>query len=152
MGYRFFHFLRTAYKVLYPDKNSPLFEFKKQIVDSLSKVGLGESFMQRFLNDGFSGGEKKRMEVAQLLILQPKFAILDEVDSGLDLDSLKIVAGAIKKLVKKTGLGIIFITHYPRIFRFIRPDIVHVLIGGKIRASDGLNLVKKIEKYGYNSL
>ncbi|MBI2036434.1 Fe-S cluster assembly ATPase SufC, partial [Candidatus Microgenomates bacterium] len=88
-------FLRTAYKALHSADNIPLSEFKKQVSQALKTVGLDESFMSRYLNDGFSGGEKKRMEVAQLLILKPKFAILDEIDSGLDIDSLRVVAKAL---------------------------------------------------------
>lgn len=145
-------FLRTAYKALYPEENIPLSEFKKKVGQTLVQVGLKENFMERSLNDGFSGGEKKRMEVVQLLMLKPKFAILDEIDSGLDLDSLKIVAQAIKTMVTKTNLGVILITHYPRIFHFLKPDFVHVLIKGEIKASDGINLIGRIEKNGYSSV
>lgn len=142
-------FLRTAYKALHPQDNIPLAEFKKQVIKALKTVGLDESFMGRYLNDGFSGGEKKRMEMVQLMILKPKFAVLDEIDSGLDVDSLKIVARTISEAVVKNKMGIILITHYSRILHFVKPHAVHILMEGKIKASDGMRLVKKIEKEGY---
>lgn len=142
-------FLRTAYKSIHPKENIPLSEFKKMVSDALSDVHLEESFMGRYLNDGFSGGEKKRTEVAQLLILRPKFVILDEIDSGLDVDSLKIVAKILSKIVKKNKMGVLLITHYSRILHFLKPDKIHVLIDGKIKAAGGIQLVKKIEEHGY---
>lgn len=145
-------FLRTAYKVLYPEEKVPLSEFKEQVKEALGSVQLPEEFMQRSVNEGFSGGEKKRAEIVQLLILKPKFAILDEIDSGLDVDSLKIVAKAIQKVVKTRKLGILLITHYQRILYHLKPDYVHVLIDGKIKKSDGMRLVRKIEKEGYAAI
>ncbi|OGH18044.1 MAG: Fe-S cluster assembly ATPase SufC [Candidatus Levybacteria bacterium RIFCSPHIGHO2_12_FULL_38_12] len=142
-------FLRTSYKALYPQEKIPLSDFKKQVVEALKMVNLDEGFMQRSINEGFSGGEKKRMEIAQLLVLKPKFAILDEIDSGLDIDSLRIVAKAIGGAVKKYKTGILLITHYQRILYYLKPHYVHVLIDGKIKKSDGLSLVRKIEKGGY---
>lgn len=142
-------FLRTAYKSLHPKENIPLSEFKKQVALALEKVHLDENFMQRYLNEGFSGGEKKRMEVAQLIVLQPKFAILDEIDSGLDVDSLRFVAKTLRGIAKKHKMGILLITHYQRILHHLKPDYVHVLVDGKIVASDGIKLVTRIEKKGY---
>lgn len=145
-------FLRTAYKTLHPKENIPLSEFKKIVLNALSQVHLDESFMGRYLNEGFSGGEKKRMEIVQLLVLKSKYAILDEIDSGLDVDSLKVVAKAIKTAAGKNNMGVILITHYSRILHFLKPDRVHVLMDGKIKASNGMSLVKRIEKYGYNTV
>ncbi len=142
-------FLRTAAKALRPEEKIPLSEFKKQVVKALCAVSLDESFMQRSLNEGFSGGEKKRAEIAQMLILKPKFAILDEIDSGLDVDSLKIVAKAIGNIVKENNTGILIITHYQRILHFLPVDRVHVLKDGKIVKSGDIKLVKKIEEEGY---
>ena len=142
-------FLRTAYKALHPKDTISLTEFKKKVADALKQVHLEEAFMQRYLNEGFSGGEKKRMEVAQLLVLCPKFAILDEIDSGLDVDSLKVVANALKKTAKELDMGMLLITHYQRILHHLKPDFVHVLIDGKIAASDGMRLVTRIERKGY---
>jgi len=145
-------FLRTSYKALHPDKKIPLSEFKVVVKEELKNVGLDETFMARSLNEGFSGGEKKRLEIVQLLILKPKFAVLDEIDSGLDIDSLKTVARAIENSAKKNKTGILLITHYQRILDYVVPDYVHVLIEGKIKKSDGIRLVRQIEKNGYGSI
>lgn len=142
-------FLRTAYKALHPTEKIPLSDFKKQVGDALRAVQLDESFMQRSINEGFSGGEKKRAEIVQLLILKPKFAILDEIDSGLDVDSLRVVAKTIELAVKKYKIGVLMITHYQRILHYLKPDHVHILIDGTIKKSGGMALVKKIEKDGY---
>lgn len=152
-------FLRTASKAVKPDLPAgrqgvkiPLSEFKKEVSTALEAVNLDPSFMQRSVNEGFSGGERKRAEIAQLLVLRPQFAILDEIDSGLDVDSLKVVATAINKAVKEYNIGILLITHYQRILHFLKPDAVHILIDGKIKTSGGMSLVKKIEKDGYAAI
>lgn len=145
-------FLRTAYKTLHPDEKIPLSQFKDSVKAALTAVGLPESFMQRSLNEGFSGGEKKRAEIAQLLVLKPKFVILDEIDSGLDVDSLKIVAKTIHEAVKKHKMGVLIITHYQRILHHIKPDIVHVLMDGTIKTSGDMQLVKQIEEEGYATI
>ncbi len=142
-------FLRTAYKELHPDKKISLSEFKENVKSALKQVLLPEDFMQRSLNEGFSGGEKKRLEVVQLLVLEPSFAVLDEIDSGLDIDSLRTISQTIRKVVTKQKMGILLITHYQRILHYLRPNFVHVLIDGKIKKSDGMRLVQKIEKEGY---
>lgn len=151
-GVSFLSFLRTAHKSLYPKKKIPLSQFKEQVIEALSSVSLSEGFLHRSLNEGFSGGEKKRAEIVQLLVLKPKFAILDEIDSGLDIDSLRIVAKAIQKVVKTHKIGILLITHYQRILHHLKPDRVHVLVDGKIKRSDGMALVTKIEKRGYTDV
>ena len=151
-GVSFLAFLRTAYKALHPDQKIPLSEFKTRVKDALRAVALDETFMQRSVNEGFSGGERKRAEIAQLIVLKPKLAILDEIDSGLDVDSLKIVAQGVKKIVDEKGMGILVITHYQRILHFLKPDRVHVLVEGTIRKSGGISLVKKIEKEGYATI
>ncbi len=148
-GVSFLSFLRTAHKALYLEKKIPLSEFKTEVKNALIKVSLPEEFMQRSLNEGFSGGEKKRAEIAQLLVLQPKFAILDEIDSGLDVDSLRIVAKTIDSAAKKYKMGVLLITHYQRILHYIKPKFVHVLVDGKIKKSGGMSLVRTIEKDGY---
>lgn len=142
-------FLRTAYKALHPDEKIPLSEFKKTVKEALNSVELGEQFMQRSVNEGFSGGEKKRLEIVQLLVLKPKFAILDEIDSGLDIDSLKVIAKILGEVAKKQDMGILLITHYQRILHIVHPDVIHVLIDGKIKKSGGIELVEQIEKDGY---
>lgn len=151
-GVSFLAFLRTAAKAIKPEQKIPLSEFKKEVAAALEAVNLDPAFMQRSVNEGFSGGERKRAEIAQLLVLKPQFAILDEIDSGLDVDSLKVVAKAIGEAVKKHNIGILLITHYQRILHFLKPDVVHVLIDGKIKKSGKMSLVKQIEKEGYASI
>src|SRR3989344_2388340 len=142
-------FLRAAYNSTFPDKKLPLKEFKKKEKKSLNEVLLDESFMGRSVNDGFSGGEKKRLEIAQILILKPKFAVLDEIDSGLDVDNLKNISSIIKNLVKKQKTGILLITHQSHIFKYLRPDFLHILKDGKLIDADCTQTIKKIERYGY---
>jgi Fe-S cluster assembly ATP-binding protein len=151
-GVSFLAFVRTAYKALHQGEKIPLSQFKVSVKDALSAVALDEKFMSRSVNEGFSGGERKRAEIAQLLILKPKYVILDEIDSGLDVDSLKIVASAIKKIAHEQKMGVLIITHYQRILHHLNPDKVHVMIDGKIKKSGDLQLVKRIEKEGYAAI
>ncbi len=151
-GVSFLAFLRTADKALHPDKKVPLSQFKVEVKDALKAVSLPESFMGRSVNEGFSGGERKRAEIVQLLVLKPKFAILDEIDSGLDVDSLKIVAQTVQKIIEKGDMGILVITHYQRILHFLKPHKVHVMMDGVIKKSGGIQLVRTIEKEGYAAI
>ena len=123
-------------------------EFVKTTKANMSALKIDESFATRSINDGFSGGEKKKMEVLQLSVLKPKYAVLDETDSGLDVDALKLVAKGINN-VAGPGIGILLITHYQRILRYIQPDFVHILIDGKIVKSGGHKLAERIEEEGY---
>lgn len=132
-------------------KTMNVFQFNKMLEKKAALLGLDKMFLRRSLNDGFSGGEKKKAEMLQALVLAPKFVIFDEIDTGLDIDALKMVAGAIKQLAH-TGSGILLITHYQRILNFVKPDFVHVLINGKIVQSGNYNLAKTIEKEGYRSI
>ena len=109
-----------------------------------------EDMMNRYLNDGFSGGEKKRMEMLQMLVLEPKLAILDEVDSGLDIDALRVVAKAVNSLKEKTGLSVFLITHYTRILKHIDPDYVHVMQDGVVTKSGSRELAHELEEKGYS--
>ena len=124
-------------------------EFLKMIRGILPLINLDESFLHRSVNDGFSGGEKKRNEILQMLVLQPELSILDETDSGLDIDALKIIAEGIKNY-RNDSRSFILITHYHRILDFLKPDYVHILIDGKIVLSGGPELAKKLEKRGYS--
>ena len=123
-------------------------EFLERAKEELKTVGLEENFLERSLNEGFSGGEKKRSEIFQLAILSPKIAILDEPDSGLDVDGQKIVAQKVTELVK-SGTGILLITHNPRILKFLKPDKVYVMIDGLIVKSGSIKLARQIEEKGY---
>lgn len=147
-GLRFINYLRTAYTSLHPEEKLEYKKFVEEVKELLNFFGLDNSFIDRGLNDGLSGGEKKRMEALQMLILKPKFIVLDEIDSGLDVDALRIVSKAIQK-AKANGAGIIIITHYQRILDYVKPDYVHVLIEGKIAESGTGDLAKMIEERGY---
>ncbi len=122
--------------------------FINELRSTLEKVGLSKDFINRYLNEGFSGGEKKRMELAQMMIIKPKFAILDEIDSGLDIDALKSVATGVNEL-KGENFGSLIITHYRRIMDYVEPDFVHIIYQGKIVESGGRELVDLLEEQGY---
>jgi Fe-S cluster assembly ATP-binding protein len=160
-GVGYSHFLRNAYNTLSKSlgeeqKNREVFltvkEFHEYVKKNLDSVGLDPSFLGRYLNEGFSGGEKKRSEVMQMLVLKPIIAILDEPDSGLDIDAVKAVAEAINKLIA-LGAGVVVITHYARILRFLlKIDKVHVMAKGKIIKSGGRELSEQLETKGYGWL
>lgn len=122
--------------------------FTKAVKQYAKFLRMDESFMQRGIGDGFSGGEKKKMEMIQALVLAPKFAIFDEIDTGLDVDALKTVAAGIT-LLKKQGTGVVIITHYQRILKYLQPDVVHVFVNGRIADTGTARLAKKIEEKGY---
>ena len=126
-------------------------EFLNQAKAILKKLNLDDSFLKRSINDGFSGGEKKKSEIFQLLSLNPKFAILDETDSGLDIDALKIVADGVKEFNGKKNSTLI-ITHYERLLEYINPDVVHIMIDGKIVQSGDMELARQVEEKGYSWL
>lgn len=140
------NFLRTSVKNLKKGVKPP--EFVKDLRAKMADLKIDESFASRGINEGFSGGEKKKMEVLQLSILNPKYAVLDETDSGLDVDALKLVAAGIKKS-HGPKMGILLITHYQRILKYVKPDFVHILIDGKIVKSGSHKLAEKIEESGY---
>lgn len=126
-----------------------LMKFIKEMDGALDGLEIDKNMAQRYLNEGFSGGEKKRNEILQLMMLQPGIAILDEIDSGLDIDALKIVADGVNKVRKETGLGCLIITHYQRLLNYIEPDHVHIIMQGKIVKSGGAELAKRLEAEGY---
>ncbi len=127
----------------------PMREFRKEITQTMKDLEIDVAFARRYLNDGFSGGEKKRVEILQLAMLQPKFAILDETDSGLDIDALRIVAEGVNKLIGP-DLGALIITHYQRLLDYIQPRHVHILLDGQIVESGGPELAKELEAKGYD--
>jgi len=143
------NFLRSSLASLKKEK-APA-EFVGSLKSKMKQLKIDESFASRGVNDSFSGGEKKKSEVLQLAILKPRHAILDEVDSGLDIDALKIVADAIKK-VSGPAVGILLITHYQRILKYIKPDQVHVLVDGRLVRSGDHKLAEEIEKKGYSGI
>jgi Fe-S cluster assembly ATP-binding protein len=118
--------------------------------ESMKNLRMDPTFADRNVNEGFSGGEKKRNEILQLELLGPKFAILDETDSGLDVDALKIVAEGVNRVKENSGLGVLLITHYTRILRYIRPDFVHVFVDGRVAEEGGRELAERLEDEGYD--
>ena len=150
------NFLRTAInahrKAKDPeDKGISIPDFRKKLKEKMALLSMDEAFAGRYLNDGFSGGEKKRVEILQMATLEPKFSILDETDSGLDIDALKIVSDGVNT-ISKENQGILVITHYQRILNYIKPDFVHVMLNGKIVESGGPELALKLEAEGYEWL
>ncbi|MDB4896391.1 MAG: transporter ATP-binding protein [Firmicutes bacterium] len=142
------NFLRQAVSAAKGEEIS-VWDFQEKMTEKMELLEMDEAFASRYLNEGFSGGEKKRNEMLQMALLEPKFAILDETDSGLDIDALKVVAKAVNSL-RGPEFGAIVITHYHRILDHINPDIVHVLMNGKIVKTGGPELAMEIEKRGYD--
>ncbi len=148
------NFLRTAINARRrasnkDDKGMPIPEFRKMLKEKMDLLKMDQAFAGRYLNEGFSGGEKKRAEILQMAALKPEFAILDETDSGLDIDALRIVSDGVNAL---TGpdLGVIVITHYQRLLNYIKPHFVHVMMGGRIVESGGPDLALSLEEHGYD--
>ena len=127
-------------------------ELRLSIIDWMKRLGMDSSFVDRYLNEGFSGGEKKRNEIMQMAILEPELAILDETDSGLDIDALRIVAQGIREVRQdRPEIGIVLITHYQRLLDEVKPDFVHILIDGRIVKSGSIELAAELEKNGYDA-
>ncbi len=144
------NFLRTALNAMSPEE-VPIREFMTRLREEMAALGISESFLERSVNDGFSGGEKKRFEILQAALLRPSLAVLDETDSGLDVDALKIVSEGVNRL-RGPELGVLIITHYTRILRYIEPDEVHVMFEGRIARSGGPELATELENHGYEHL
>ena len=144
------NFLRTAYTAVKGEQTSAL-AFRKHMKQKMDVLGIEDAMVARYVNQGFSGGEKKRNEILQLAVLEPQIAILDETDSGLDIDSLKTVATGIAQLVGPE-LGVLLITHYQRILNYIAPDFVHVMIDGRIVKEGGKELAQELEAKGYEGI
>jgi Fe-S cluster assembly ATP-binding protein len=148
------NFLRTAINAVRKAKNGgeddpiPVKEFRTALFAEMDRLKVSRELASRYLNDGFSGGEKKRVEILQMAMLKPRIAVLDETDSGLDIDALKVVAGGVKQLVGP-DMGALVITHYQRILNYIEPDFVHVFVGGRIVKEGGPELALELEKSGY---
>jgi len=147
-GVKVRHFLRMAVKATKAQELS-VTEFRKQLFDKMAMLEMDRSFAERYLNEGFSGGEKKRNEILQLAMLEPTMAILDETDSGLDIDALRIVAGGINKLAGPQR-AMLLITHYQRILSYVEPQFVHVLFDGRVVRSGGKELALELEAKGYD--
>ena len=150
-GVSVINFLRQALSAR-KDMQMSVLELRLSIMDWLERLNMDPSFAERYLNEGFSGGEKKRNEILQMAILEPEIAILDETDSGLDIDALGVVADGVAKVREKNSdLGVLTITHYQRLLDHLNPDFVHVIIDGRIVARGGNEIVEKLESSGYES-
>jgi Fe-S cluster assembly ATP-binding protein len=150
------NFLRHAVSnVRNPDRKEgedlmPMRDFRKELRAAMDELGMDPEFARRYLNEGFSGGEKKRAEVLQLSLLKPAIAILDETDSGLDIDAVRTVSEGVNRVAARAGTGVLVITHYQRILTYIKPQFVHILYGGRIVESGGPELVVRLEAEGYD--
>ncbi len=143
------NFLRTAKTAI--DGQAPaLRPWIQEVRGAMDALKMDSTFTERNVNEGFSGGEKKRHEILQMELLKPKFAVLDETDSGLDVDALKVVSEGVNRVKAATGMGVILITHYTRILNYIKPDFVHVFVAGKIAEEGGPELADRLESEGYD--
>jgi len=143
------NFLRTA-KTAVDGEAPKLRTWVKEMKGAMAQLRMDPAFAERNVNEGFSGGEKKRHEILQMELLQPKFAILDETDSGLDVDALRVVSEGVNRAKEATGAGVLLITHYTRILRYIEPDFVHVFVDGRIAEEGGKELADRLEAEGYD--
>jgi Fe-S cluster assembly ATP-binding protein len=144
------NFLRTSLNAL-RDQDIPVRQFMTDLRAQFEQLDMDPAFMQRNVNEGFSGGEKKRFEILQMAMVKPRYAILDETDSGLDIDALKVVSVGVNRL-RGPEMGVLLITHYTRILRYITPDRVHVMFAGRIVESGGPELAEELEEHGYERL
>ena len=142
------NFLRTAYNAINPDAQKSAMDFRMYLQEKVDRLEIPTELVDRYVNQGFSGGEKKRNEILQMAVLEPELAILDETDSGLDIDALKHVSEGVNKLAGPE-VGILLITHYQRLLNYIEPQQVHVLLGGKVVKSGGADLAERLEAEGY---
>ncbi|MER3601839.1 MAG: Fe-S cluster assembly ATPase SufC [Nitrososphaerota archaeon] len=152
-GLSLFNFMRAAYNATRPPgaPKPTIVEFRRHFFDSLAKIGLPQDFANRYVNDGWSGGEKKMGDIFQMAVLRPSLVVLDETDSGLDIDALKRVSAAINSY-RGPEVGMILITHYNRILQYVRPDFVHILVDGRIIRSGGPELADEVERIGYEGV
>ena len=145
------NFLRTAVQARQPEgEEVDIFEFSDHLTERMEMLDMDVSFAERHVNDGFSGGEKKRNEILQMAMLKPKLAVMDETDSGLDIDALQVVASGVNKLIEEDPeMSILLITHYQRLLNYIEPDFVHVMVNGRIARSGGPEVALALEEEGY---
>lgn len=151
-GVSVLNFLRQTMAIRKGLPDYSVLETRLAAISWCERLGMDQRFLERSLNEGFSGGERKRNEILQMALLEPDYAVLDETDSGLDIDALKAVANGIQEVRKeRPGLGVLLITHYQRILRYMQPDVVHILVDGKIVESGGSELATKLEQSGFDA-
>jgi Fe-S cluster assembly ATP-binding protein len=145
------NFLRTAKQAHLPEgEELDLFDFQDELLDRMKLLDMDPTFAERPVNDGFSGGEKKRNEILQMAMLKPSMAVMDETDSGLDIDALQVVAQGVNALTAEDpNMGVLLITHYQRLLNYIKPDVVHVMVDGKIVKTGGPEVALELEEEGY---
>lgn len=152
-GVRVNNFLKVAYEQRFAGneekKFSSVLAFRKHLESLAEELNVKKELLSRGLNEGFSGGEKKRLEILQMAVLEPRYAVLDETDSGLDVDAIQAVSEGVQKVMKRTKMGVIVITHYQRILKYLQPDFVHVMVAGKIVKSGGKEFAEELETDGY---
>jgi Fe-S cluster assembly ATP-binding protein len=155
-GVKVLNFLWTVYTQQHPKRDkrehASIVDFRDWLVGRANELGVPESLLSRGLNEGFSGGEKKRLEILQMAVAKPKLAVLDETDSGLDIDAIKTVAQGVSRIQEATGMGAIVITHYQRILQYLKYDTVHVVVNGRVIKSGGPELVEELEQRGYGEI
>lgn len=144
------NFLKLAYDIIHPNEKMSIFDFGDMLIEIADRLKIDRSFLDRYINVGFSGGERKKSEILQLNVLKPELAVLDETDSGLDIDALRIVAEGINNVIGP-DIGVLLITHYQRILDYVKPHFVHVFINGKIVKTGGPEVAKALEIEGYES-
>lgn len=150
-GVTFMSFLRLAYEKVHPDKKMSVIEFGDMMIKIADFLKMDHDFLKRYVNFGFSGGERKKSEILQLSALNPKIALLDETDSGLDIDALRIVSDGINTAAK-SGMPIVIVTHYKRILDYVKPNFVHIFIDGRIVKTGGIELAEELERNGYEEV
>jgi len=150
-GVRVNNFLRTAFQAIHGRDTLTVGQCNDKLKEAARMIGLKEDFLSRSINEGFSGGERKKMEMVQALVLEPQFLVFDEIDTGLDVDALKVVSKGVRRLVE-AGAGVLMITHYQRILSYVQPDYVHILKAGRIVESGDKSLAARIEENGYEEM
>lgn len=152
-GVKVNNFLRLAYQARFAEhpekKYKSVLEFRKYLDKVADVLKVNKELLKRGLNEGFSGGEKKRLEILQMAVLEPKYGVLDETDSGLDVDAIRAVAAGVKTIIDKHQTGVLIITHYQRILKYLQPDVVHLLVDGKIVESGGPGIAERVDVKGY---
>lgn len=150
-GVTFMNFLKLAYEKVHPEKQMKVLEFGDMLIKTADSLKIDHDFLKRYVNFGFSGGERKKSEILQLNILNPQIALLDETDSGLDIDALRIVSNGINRAFEN-GMSVLLVTHYKRILDYVKPNFVHVFVDGRIIKTGGMEIAEELEKNGYEEV
>jgi len=150
-GVTFMNFLKLAYEKVHPENQMKVLEFGDMLLKTADSLKIDRDFLKRYVNLGFSGGERKKSEILQLNVLNPKIALLDETDSGLDIDALRVVSNGINHAFER-GMSVLLVTHYKRILDYVRPNFVHVFVDGRIVKTGGMEIAEELERNGYEEV